>query len=370
MASSLLPKFLGKPEITPHEDYGFFGPDSVTWKVWSYPTSLTVGFQRAVVIEELDPALVAAVDKTQGIYARPRTRYDRTLRYFAMVAFADTRSTAQAADVLVKVHSKAVGTDLVTGNRYDANDPASQLWIQLTGWHSILKAYEMYGPGKLTALEERQYWAECAVAAELQTCSPDDIPRDRDELRAYYETMKPQLLGSGIAQKAMHHLLDASVMLPELPKVFAPVNWVVGRALRAATIATMPHWMREMGGIKQSRVVDLAVVPVMKVAFLVANANKRAKLELLGFLSPMTKPVVAPIFYGVSPTHPVTRTPAEARALYGYDRPADAHLALRARQAERVFGEGAAPSEEGILESEPILGSLGNDAAERRTISA
>ena len=43
-------------EITPHEDYGFFGPDSVTWKVWSYPTSLTVGFQRAVVIEELDPA--------------------------------------------------------------------------------------------------------------------------------------------------------------------------------------------------------------------------------------------------------------------------------------------------------------------------
>src|SRR3954453_15919658 len=177
----------GRAEITAHEDHGFFGPDSVTWKVWSYPTSLTVGFQRAVVIEELDPALVAAVDKTQGIYARPRTRYDRTLRYFAMVAFADTRSTSQAADVLVKVHSKAVGTDPVTGKRYDANDPQSQLWIQLTGWHSILKAYEIYGPGKLSDAEERQYWAECAVAAELQTCSPDDIPRTRAELRAYYD---------------------------------------------------------------------------------------------------------------------------------------------------------------------------------------
>ena len=63
--------------VEPHEDYGFFGPDSVTWKVWSYPTSLTVGFQRAVVIEELDPDLVAAVDKTHDIYKRPRTRYDR-----------------------------------------------------------------------------------------------------------------------------------------------------------------------------------------------------------------------------------------------------------------------------------------------------
>lgn len=358
-----LPAFLRKPDITPHEDYGFFGPGSVTWKVWSYPTSLTVGFQRAVVIEELDPALVAAVTKTQGIYARPRTRYDRTLRYFAMVAFADTRSTSQAADVLVKVHSKAQGVDPVTGKRYDANDPASQLWIQLTGWHSILKAYEMYGPGKLSEAEERQYWAECAVAAELQTCSPEDVPRTREELRAYYDRMRPQLLGSGIAQEAMHHLLDASVMLPQMPRLFAPANWIVSRTLRAATIATMPRWMREMGGLKQSRVVDLAVVPVMRIAFALANLNKRVKLALLAFLSPMTAPVVAPIFYDVEPTHPVVRTPAEARALYGYDKPAEAHLALRERQAERVFAEGVAPSEEGIVESEPILGSIVRDKA-------
>jgi uncharacterized protein (DUF2236 family) len=67
--------------VIPHEDYGFFGPDSITWRVWSYPTSLTVGFQRSVVVEELDPALVAAVDATQAIRYRPRTRYDRTLRY-------------------------------------------------------------------------------------------------------------------------------------------------------------------------------------------------------------------------------------------------------------------------------------------------
>src|SRR5438552_12413429 len=94
--------------ISPHEDYGFFGPDSVTWKVWSYPTSLTVGFQRAVVIEELDPALVAAVAATNDIVYRARTRYDRTLRYFALVAFGDSRTTSKAADVLVKIHSKAI----------------------------------------------------------------------------------------------------------------------------------------------------------------------------------------------------------------------------------------------------------------------
>ena len=38
-------------DVTPHEDYGFFGPDSVTWKVWSYPTSFAIGFSRAVTVE-------------------------------------------------------------------------------------------------------------------------------------------------------------------------------------------------------------------------------------------------------------------------------------------------------------------------------
>jgi uncharacterized protein (DUF2236 family) len=345
-------------DVTPHEDYGFFGPDSVTWKVWSYPTSLTIGFQRAVVVEELDPALVAAVDKTSDIYKRPRTRYDRTLRYFAMVAFADSRSTAHVADVLVKVHSKAIGTDPYSGQAYDANDPDSQLWIQLTGWHSILKAYEAFGPGKLSEEEEAQYWAECAVAAELQTCSPDDIPRSREELRAYYERMRPQLSGSPIAIKAMNHLLTAEVMLPPMPLVLRPGSWVVGRVLRAGTVSTMPTWMREMAGIKQSAITSLLATLLLKVSFRVLHLSRRAELALLSVLSPMTVPVVAPILLGVPPANPEVLTPAEARERYGYDKPAEAHLAWRAKQHARVFGEGLEPSDAGLLESQDVLGQL------------
>jgi uncharacterized protein (DUF2236 family) len=346
-------------DVTPHEDYGFFGPDSVTWRVWSYPTSATIGFQRAVVIEELDPALVASVDETHAIFDRPRTRYDRTLRYFAMVAFASSRETSKAADVLVKVHSKAVGTDPVTGKKYDANDPASQLWIQLTGWHSILKAYEMYGPGKLSLEDEARYWAECAVAAELQTCSPDDIPRNREELRSYYEQMRPQLIGSELARNAMNHLLRADVMFPPVPLALRPGAWVASKTLRIGTIATMPRWMREMSGLRQSRLLDLGVRPVLRIAFALGNLNPRLKLALIGILSPMTRPVVAPIFLGVTPTHQEVLTPTEARDRYGYDKPADAHLELRARQARKVFAESGRPSDEGIVESESILGSVG-----------
>lgn len=342
----------------PHEDYGFFGPESVTWKVWSYPTSLTVGFQRSVVVEELDPALVAAVDTTSDIYRRPRTRYDRTLKYFALVAFGGSRETSHAADVLVKVHSKAIGTEPYGGKRYDANDPDSQLWIHLTAWHSILYAYERYGPGPLSPDEEDRYWHECAVAAELQTCSPGDVPRTRDGVRDYFRAMRPQLSASPIARRAMNHLLTAEVMLPPLPLAARPVTWVATRALRAGTIATMPKWMREMSGLRQSRATDVLIRYVLRAAFGVLHLSPRAELLALRLVSPMTAPVVAPILLGVPPRNPEVITPAEARARYGYDKPSEAHAALRAKQRERVFGKGLAPSDEGLLESQEILGQL------------
>lgn len=352
-------EWLSLSQAEPAEDYGFFGPNSVTWKVWSYPTSLSIGFQRAVVIEELDPALVAAVDETHEIYARPRTRYDRTLRYFAMVAFDDSRSTAKAADVLVKIHSKAVGVDPVTGKNYDANDPASQLWVHLTAWHSILVAYEKYGPGRLSADEEAQYWEECARAAELQTCDPANVPRSREGVRRYFEAMRPQLIGSDIARQAMRHLLRADVMLPQMPVLVRPFTQIITAFLRHGTLATMPRWMRQMAGLPTSRVLDALVVPPLKASFRVIAMSTRLQLILLRLISPMTVPIGTRVLLSIPPANPVVTTPREVQARYGYAIPRQAHFELREKQLVRVFGEGRPPSDGRIVESQAILGAIG-----------
>ncbi|MDX6552854.1 MAG: hypothetical protein QOH74_1342 [Gaiellales bacterium] len=347
-----------RDRFEPRADYGFFGPDSVAWRLWSYPTSLTVGFQRSVVIEELDPALNAAVEATKAIRYRPRTRYERTIVYFALAAFGDSQSAVRAADVLVKVHSKGVGTDPVTGISYDANDPQSQLWILLTAWHSILYAYEKYGPGRLPEQDETEYWNACAVAAELQTCDPADVPRTRDGIREYFEAMRPQLLGSDVAQSTMDHLLHAEVMFPPLPRALRPAGWVVARVLRAATIATMPHWMREMSGLRQWRTTDALVVPVMWTAMRAAKLSRFAQLQILRAIAPGVLPIAGPVLYGVPPLRPEVVGPAAAREIGGYTAPAQAHPQWRARQRELVFGEGQVPSDEGIYESEAVLGPI------------
>lgn len=344
--------------LEPMADYGFFGPDSVTWKVWGRSTTPIIGLQRAVVVEELDPGLIAAVDTTGANYDRPRTRYDRTVRYFAMVAFADSESVLKAADVLVKVHSKAIGTEPISGNTYDANDPDSQLWILLTGWHSVLKAYEMYGGGKLTADEEAQYWADCATAAEFQTCDPADVPRTREGINEYFEQMRPHLAVSEAARAMMDHLLNAKVVFPRTPGIARPAVEVLNWFLRAGTIATMPRWMRRLSGFDQPRAVDIVVRPFLKLGFGLVDRIPRLKLAVAQMISPSVVPIAGPYIMGVQPRSTEVLSPEEGRRRYGYAKPADAHRELRARQYERVFGRGESPSDDGLIESQSYLGSL------------
>ena len=138
-----------------HEDYGFFGPGSVAWRVWGYPTSLTVGFQRAVVVEELDPFLLASVEATNRVrtQARPLRQHDPLLRHRRVRGLAHRGGGVGDADA----GALADGGDRASvGLQYDANDPDSQLWILLTGWHSVLYAYERYGPGRLSPEDERE----------------------------------------------------------------------------------------------------------------------------------------------------------------------------------------------------------------------
>lgn len=337
-----LPSIFRRAAGTPHEDYGFFGPGSPTWRVWSYPTSLTIGFQRSVVIEELDPFLLAAVEATNKVRYQPRTRYDRTLRYFATVAFGDTRSAIKASEILVKVHAKAVGVEPVSGNRYDANDPDSQLWIHLTAWHSILYAYERYGPGPLSERDERRYWQECAVAAELQTCDPAAVPRTRDGIREYFAAVRPRLAASEATQAMMDHLLNAEVMFPPLPRAARPGAWTANKVLRAATIATMPRWMRDLGGLRQPAAVDAAIVPFMRAQFRATAMSTQAQLLALRLLSPSTRPVVEPVLRGVRPRREETLTPAQARERYGSVTPVELYAQVSARAAAREGAPAAA----------------------------
>jgi uncharacterized protein (DUF2236 family) len=288
------------------DDYGFFGPDSPSWKVWASPTAL-IGFQRAVVLEHFDPYLAAAVADSAGIYTDPSGRLDRTLAYFLTVAVADGRTAIEVSDALMRIHARAKGIEPITGSRYSANNPDAQLWIHITGWHSVLKCYEQYGPGPLSPAEESRFWAESRIAAELQTCNPADVPGSRDEVRRYFADVRGRLCTSERADRAMHYLLHT-------PRDRGVRLWAGSRIIAPAAIATLPKWMRHIGNFDQPAALDTAVTLVARAWVKALSANNfRPMLGVARHIAPETADVLAQHLKSGPPARQTTITPAEAR---------------------------------------------------------
>lgn len=332
--------------VEPQRDYGLFGPDSVTWKVFRYPTSAVIGFQRTVVVEMFEPFLMAAVHDTQAVMRRPNVRYDRTLQYTATMVFADSETVVKAADVLMRIHQHIVGVEPMSGLTYDANDPEAQLWIHLTQWHSVLYAYEVFGPGRLSEAEERQYWAECARAAEMQTIDPATVPRSRAEMRAYFERMRPVLAGTEAAQVTANHLLDSAYTLfDQAPRTLRVLRRPLSGLIRRATIATLPQWLRRMAGVRQGRIQDALVVAVMKPAFAVLSRRPAVQVSMLKTISPHGHPVMAPALLDIAPLAADVVPPGEAWRRAERPTPREQYAA---QLAQRSQAPAHAPVDRGV----------------------
>jgi uncharacterized protein (DUF2236 family) len=292
----------------PREDWGLFGPDSPTWRVWSSPTAL-IAFQRSIVVESFDPFLAAAVHDQNGVRNYATRRFDRTIQYFLTVACGDSRAAIEASDILMRVHARATGIEPVSGLPYSANDPASQLWIHVTGWQSNLLCYERYGAGPLSAQDEKRYWAECAIAAELQTCKPSDVPRSRTEVREYYAAMRPRLCVSDRSIALIRYFLNSQ------RQVAGTGLWAGSHLMARSTIATIPRWMRRLAGFDQPAWMDAAVVPATRAAILFARQAAVAR-AVLKSLAPSALPVMEQVLSKAQPLRDEVLTPIAARALW------------------------------------------------------
>jgi uncharacterized protein (DUF2236 family) len=232
-------------------------------------------------------------------------RLRRTAHYFATVALGDTRSAIEASQRLRRVHERVAGIEPLSGRPYRASDPANQLWVHVTGWHSALYAYERYGPGRLSPQEDARYWRECGIASELQDLERSGVPCSRAAVREYFESMRPGLRVSEPAQAVMHSLLP-----PPVSWELAPVMPLLP-LLAAATVATIPRHMRRLGGFDQPAVVDAAALPLTRITIAVLTLPVLERL--LATLAPEAYAVAHDALAGPPPLRDEVVSPAEAR---------------------------------------------------------
>ena len=248
-------------------DDGFFGPRSVTWRV-AADLSAPVAGLRSLLLQALHPLAMAGVDQHSDWRADPGARFASTAAYVVTTTYGDKATARAVAARVRRIHDTVHGTDTVTGQPYDANDPALLLWVHAALVDSGLAACQLYG-APLTDAAADQYVAEMTAAAELIGVPPGLAPASVAELDAYFSGVRGSLASSGSTADTASYLLGMPDVEPELTEVW--------EMLAAASAASLPSWARELHGFGD--VVPPEREPVRQVLG-VLEARQRLTLRM------------------------------------------------------------------------------------------
>ncbi|HET9672882.1 MAG TPA: oxygenase MpaB family protein, partial [Actinomycetota bacterium] len=222
-------------------DAGYFGPDSVSWRVHREVTVL-FGGARAVLLHAAHPLVIAGAIQT-GMYERnPWRRLQRTLVLQYALTFGTREEALSAATRINELHERIHGVDPVTGRRYDALDPELLLWVHACLVDSAL-LFERLTVGGLDDDERQRFHEEQMVAAELVRLPRALIPPTVPALERYV---------ADVARSGELHVTDAARRVAALfldPPRDAQWRPILALVARLA-FATLPEEIRGAYGFR------------------------------------------------------------------------------------------------------------------------
>ena len=162
-------------------DPGYFGPESMMWRVNKEITVL-FGGARALLMHAAHPLIAAGARQTSFYQRDPWKRLIRTLSLQNSVTFGTKEEADESAHRINKLHEVIKGEDEITGGYYDALDHEQLLWVHACLQISSIYFYEKTVK-KLTEDEKNQYHEENSIAAEMVLVDRKIMPKTHQELK-------------------------------------------------------------------------------------------------------------------------------------------------------------------------------------------
>jgi uncharacterized protein (DUF2236 family) len=255
-------------------DPGYFGPDSMMWKVNKEITVL-FGGARALLMHAAHPLIAAGARQTSFYQRDPWKRLIRTLSLQNSVTFGTKEEADESAHRINKLHEVIKGEDEVSGGYYDALDHEQLLWVHACLQISSLYFYEKTVK-KLTDEEKNQYHSENMKAAELVLINRKEMPQTHDDLKEWViskSRTKDYLIYTDVAKDVQEIIAGGPV-----PTHIKPI-WPF---IAFTAFNTLPKEFKTLYGVKESKVKNL-----------ILDFN----LKLLKF----TRPFLPPFFRLIAP---------------------------------------------------------------------
>jgi uncharacterized protein (DUF2236 family) len=246
---------------TPEEDLaGFFGPDSVTWRIHSDPT-FSVGGLRALLLQALHPVAMDGVARFSGGFRdEPWPRLIRTATYVDTLTFGTRTEAVEAVARVRGIHRRLGAKEETTGRTYRVDDPDLLLWVHCCEVDSLLSVARRGGL-PLTDDEADRYVAEQVTSATLIGIPVGDVPDTTTALAAYFAAMRPALAVTPAARDAYR-----LIVLPPMPtwvRYLTPAQPAWG-GLAALAVALLPQWARRMFSLPGLGLTDAAATATLK----------------------------------------------------------------------------------------------------------
>lgn len=248
------------------QDQGYYGPQSVTWKI-GREAAILLGGSRAVLMQLAHPLVAAGVGEHSSYMSDPFGRTWHTFLLGQMLTFGSSATTRRAVRTINRLHTHVHGTLPAaagvhgSGTHYFARDPALLLWVHATLVDTILLMYPLL-IGPLTSAEEERYYQESKAVVRLLGLSAADMPKTVKDLRRYVDDM---LQSNCLAATPQARQLAQMVLFPPTSLAFRPLLYLNLQL----TSALLPASIRELYGLEwgkwQQRAFDLSTLGVRSV---------------------------------------------------------------------------------------------------------
>ena len=232
-------------------DPGYFGPNSMMWKVNKEITVL-FGGARALLMHAAQPLIAAGARQTSFYQRDPWKRLIRTLSLQNSVTFGTKEEANESANRINKLHEVIKGKDEVTGGIYDALNQEQLLWVHACLQISSIYFYEKTVK-KLSIAEKDQYHLENTVVAEMVLMDKNLIPKTHNELKQWVINKSREenyILLTDVAKDVKDIIAGGPVPIHIKP---------IWPFISFTAFNTLPKEFKDIYGIKETKIKTILV---------------------------------------------------------------------------------------------------------------
>ena len=238
-------------------DPGYFGPNSMMWKVNKEITVL-FGGARALLMHAAHPLIAAGARQTSFYQRDPWKRLIRTLSLQNSVTFGTKEEANDSATRINRLHEVIKGKDEVSGKIYDALDHEQLLWVHACLQLSSIYFYEKT-VSKLSENEKDRYHKENMLAAKLVLVDDMRAPKTHNELKNWVIKKSKEenyLILTDVAKDVQDIIAGGPV-----PKHIKPI-WPF---ISFTAFHTLPKEFKDLYGINTTKIKELILIVNLKL---------------------------------------------------------------------------------------------------------